>query len=85
MVLAIGKAIAAQACGAAREQGFDPAKTNPNGSGISLGHPIGATGGILAVMCACELRRTAKRCGLITMCIGGGEVIAMVIENCDLS
>jgi len=81
-VIESNEAFAAQACGVARELGFDPAKTNPNGSGISLGHPIGATGAILTVKCAYELRRTGKRFGLVTMCIGGGQGIAMVIENC---
>lgn len=81
-VIESNEAFAAQACGVAKELGFDPTKTNPNGSGISLGHPIGATGTILAVKCAYELQRSGKRYGLITMCIGGGQGIAMVIDNC---
>lgn len=76
------EAFAAQACGVAKQLGFDPAKTNPNGSGISLGHPIGATGAILTVKAVYELKRIGGRYGLITMCIGGGQGIAMVIENC---
>lgn len=75
------EAFAAQACGVAKELGFDPAKTNPNGSGISLGHPVGATGAILTVKAMYELRRTGGRYGLVTMCIGGGQGIAMVIER----
>jgi acetyl-CoA C-acetyltransferase len=75
------EAFAAQACGVAQELGFDPAKTNPNGSGISLGHPIGATGAILTVKAIYELQRTGGRYALITMCIGGGQGIAMVIER----
>lgn len=80
-VIEANEAFAAQACGVAKELGFDPAKTNPNGSGISLGHPIGATGALLTVKCMYELKRTGARYGLITMCIGGGQGIAMVIEN----
>ena len=79
-VIESNEAFAAQACGVAKELGFDPAKTNPNGSGISLGHPIGATGAILTIKAAYELKRTGGRHALITMCIGGGQGIAMVIE-----
>jgi acetyl-CoA C-acetyltransferase len=61
---------------------LDAQKTNPNGSGISLGHPVGATGTILTLKCAYELQRIAGRYGLITMCIGGGQGIAMVVERC---
>lgn len=75
------EAFAAQACGVAKTLGFDPAKTNPNGSGISLGHPIGATGAILTVKALYELERIGGRYGLITMCIGGGQGIAAVIER----
>ena len=80
-VIEANEAFAAQACGVAKELGLDPAKTNPNGSGISLGHPIGATGAILTVKTIYELARTGKRYGLITMCIGGGQGIAMVVER----
>ncbi|MBC2670149.1 acetyl-CoA C-acyltransferase family protein [Novosphingobium piscinae] len=80
-VIESNEAFAAQACGVAKELGFDPAKTNPNGSGISLGHPIGATGAVLTVKAVYELHRTGGRYGLITMCIGGGQGIAMVIER----
>jgi acetyl-CoA C-acetyltransferase len=80
-VIESNEAFAAQACGVAEQLGFDPAKTNPNGSGISLGHPIGATGAILTIKCMYELQRTGGRYGLITMCIGGGQGIAMVIEQ----
>jgi acetyl-CoA C-acetyltransferase len=80
-VIESNEAFAAQACGVAEQLGFDPDKTNPNGSGISLGHPIGATGAILTIKCMYELKRTGGRYGLITMCIGGGQGIAMVIEN----
>ncbi|WP_062342691.1 acetyl-CoA C-acyltransferase family protein [Novosphingobium sp. CCH12-A3] len=80
-VIESNEAFAAQACGVAKELGFDPAKTNVNGSGISLGHPIGATGAILTIKTMYELHRTGGRYGLITMCIGGGQGIAMVIEK----
>jgi acetyl-CoA C-acetyltransferase len=80
-VIEANEAFAAQACGVAKELGFDSAKTNPNGSGISLGHPIGATGAILTIKTAYELQRTGGRYGLITMCIGGGQGIAMIVEK----
>ena len=80
-VIEANEAFAAQACAVASELGFDPAKLNPNGSGIALGHPIGATGAILTVKLAYELKRTGGRWGLVTMCIGGGQGIALVIEN----
>jgi acetyl-CoA C-acetyltransferase len=75
------EAFAAQACAVSRELGFDPDKLNPNGSGIALGHPVGATGAILAVKAVYELQRTGGRYALITMCIGGGQGIAMVLER----
>jgi acetyl-CoA C-acetyltransferase len=80
-VIESNEAFAAQACAVSKTLGFDPAKVNPNGSGISLGHPVGATGAILTVKAAYELARTGGRYGLITMCIGGGQGIAMVIER----
>jgi acetyl-CoA C-acetyltransferase len=75
------EAFAAQALAVANELGFDPAKVNPNGSGVSLGHPVGATGAILTIKAAYELERIDGRYGLVTMCIGGGQGIAMVIER----
>jgi acetyl-CoA C-acetyltransferase len=66
----------------AQELGFDPDKVNPNGSGVALGHPVGATGAILTVKTVYELERIGGRYGLITMCIGGGQGIAMVVERC---
>ncbi|WP_404479248.1 beta-ketothiolase BktB [Novosphingobium sp. BL-52-GroH] len=80
-VIEANEAFAAQACAVADTLGFDPAKVNPNGSGISLGHPVGATGAIILVKAIHELARTGGRYGLITMCIGGGLGIAMVIER----
>jgi acetyl-CoA C-acetyltransferase len=77
----VNEAFAAQALAVARELGLPPERTNPNGSGISLGHPIGATGAILVVKTLYELRRTGGRYGLVTMCIGGGQGIAAVFER----
>jgi len=79
-VIELNEAFAAQALAVARELGLDPAKTNPHGSGVSLGHPIGATGTILAVKALYELRRTGGHYALVTMCIGGGQGIATVLE-----
>ena len=80
-VIELNEAFAAQALAVARELGLDPDKTNPNGSGVSLGHPIGATGTILAVKALYELRRTGGRYALVTMCIGGGQGIAAIFER----
>ena len=77
----VNEAFAAQALAVARELGLDPERTNPNGSGVSLGHPIGATGTILAVKALYELRRTGGRYALVTMCIGGGQGIAAILER----
>lgn len=80
-VIESNEAFAAQACAVAQTLGFDPEKVNRNGSGISLGHPVGATGAILTVKALYELERTGGRYGLVTMCIGGGQGIAMIIER----
>ena len=80
-VFEVNEAFAAQALAVIRELGLPPERTNPNGSGISLGHPIGATGAILVVKALYELHRTAGRYGLVTMCIGGGQGIAAVFER----
>jgi acetyl-CoA C-acetyltransferase len=80
-VFEVNEAFAAQALAVARELGLPPERVNPNGSGISLGHPIGATGAILAVKALHELSRTGGRYALVTMCIGGGQGIAAVFER----
>jgi acetyl-CoA C-acetyltransferase len=80
-VIESNEAFAAQACAVASELGFDPAKLNPNGGAIALGHPIGATGTILTVKAIYELHRTGGRYALITMCIGGGQGIAGIFER----
>ncbi|RIK87653.1 MAG: acetyl-CoA C-acyltransferase [Planctomycetota bacterium] len=77
----VNEAFAAQALAVARELDLPPDRTNPNGSGISLGHPIGATGCILAVKALYELKRTGGKRALVTMCIGGGQGIAALIER----
>lgn len=80
-VIELNEAFAAQALAVARDLGMSPERTNPNGSGISLGHPIGATGTILAIKAIYELRRTGGRYALVTMCIGGGQGIAAIFER----
>lgn len=80
-VIESNEAFAAQACAVAQELGFDPEKVNPNGSGISLGHPVGATGAIITVKAMHELQRTGGRYALVTMCIGGGQGIAAILER----
>ncbi|MGH8335003.1 MAG: acetyl-CoA C-acyltransferase family protein [Pseudomonas fluorescens] len=80
-VIESNEAFAAQACAVAQELGFDPEKVNPNGSGISLGHPVGATGAIIATKAIHELHRVQGRYALATMCIGGGQGIAVLFER----
>ena len=80
-VIEANEAFAAQACAVTRDLGLDPAKVNPNGSGISLGHPIGATGALITVKALYELQRIKGRYALVTMCIGGGLGIAAIFER----
>ena len=80
-VIEANEAFAAQACAVTRGLNADPAKVNPNGSGISLGHPIGATGAVITVKAIHELHRTGGRYALVTMCIGGGQGIAAIFER----
>jgi acetyl-CoA C-acetyltransferase len=80
-VIEANEAFAAQACAVAQELEFDPRKVNPNGSGISLGHPIGATGALITIKALYELQRINGRFALVTMCIGGGQGIAAVFES----
>lgn len=80
-VIEANEAFAAQACAVTKELGMDDAKVNPNGSGISLGHPIGATGAIITVKALHELQRVQGRYALVTMCIGGGQGIAAIFER----
>ncbi|WP_079435236.1 acetyl-CoA C-acyltransferase family protein [Zoogloea sp. LCSB751] len=80
-VIESNEAFAAQACAVTRELDLDPARVNPNGSGISLGHPVGATGAIITTKAIYELHRTGGRYALVTMCIGGGQGIAAIFER----
>jgi len=80
-IFEVNEAFAAQALAVSRDLELPPEKTNPNGSGISLGHPIGATGALLTVTAGYELQRTGARYALVTMCIGGGQGIAAIFER----
>ena len=80
-VIEANEAFAAQACAVAKDLGFPPEKVNPNGSGISLGHPIAATGAIITIKALYELQRIGGRYALVTMCIGGGQGIAAIFER----
>ena len=80
-VIESNEAFAAQAMAVTKDLGLDPAKVNPNGGAVALGHPIGATGAILTVKAIYELQRTQKRYALVTMCIGGGQGIAAIFER----
>jgi len=80
-VIESNEAFAAQALTVTKVLGFDPAKVNVNGGAIALGHPVGATGAVIATKCIHELHRSGGRYGLATMCIGGGQGIAVVFER----
>jgi len=80
-VIESNEAFAVQAMAVTKDLGLDPAKVNPNGGAVALGHPIGATGSILTVKALAELERTKKRYALVTMCIGGGQGIAAIFER----
>jgi acetyl-CoA C-acetyltransferase len=82
-VIEANEAFAAQACAVSQVLDLDPAKVNPNGSGISLGHPIGATGALITVKAVHELQRIRGRYALVTMCIGGGQGIAAIFERVE--
>jgi acetyl-CoA C-acetyltransferase len=80
-VIESNEAFAAQACAVAKDLGFDPKKTNPNGGAVALGHPVGATGCLISVKALYELQRIGGRYALVTMCIGGGQGIAAIYER----
>uniref|UniRef100_UPI00404892AD acetyl-CoA C-acyltransferase n=1 Tax=Rheinheimera sp. TaxID=1869214 RepID=UPI00404892AD len=80
-VIESNEAFAAQALAVSQTLGFDSAKVNPNGGAIALGHPVGATGSILIIKLLAELKRIGGRYGLVTMCIGGGQGIALLLES----
>jgi acetyl-CoA C-acetyltransferase len=80
-VIESNEAFAVQAMAVTKDLDLDPAKVNPNGGAVALGHPIGATGAILTIKALYELQRTQKRYALVTMCIGGGQGIAAIFER----
>jgi len=80
-VIESNEAFAAQALAVNKELGLDPARVNPNGGAIALGHPVGATGAIITLKALYELERTGGKRALVTMCIGGGQGIALAIER----
>ena len=80
-LMELNEAFAAQAVAVIRELEIDPERVNPNGGAIALGHPVGATGAILTVKLAYELRRRQAEWGIVTMCIGGGQGIATLFRN----
>ena len=80
-VIESNEAFASQALAVSNELGFDPAIVNPNGGAIALGHPVGATGAIITVKAMYDLERTNGKRALITMCIGGGQGIALAIQR----
>jgi acetyl-CoA C-acetyltransferase len=80
-VVESNEAFAVQAMAVTQDLGLDPARVNPNGGAVALGHPIGATGTILTIKALYELERTQKRRALVTMCIGGGQGIAAIFER----
>jgi acetyl-CoA C-acetyltransferase len=80
-VVESNEAFAVQAMAVTKDLGLDPARVNPNGGAVALGHPIGATGALLTVKALYELERTNKRYALVTMCIGGGQGIAAIFER----
>jgi acetyl-CoA C-acetyltransferase len=80
-VIEANEAFAAQVLAVRKELELPPEKTNPNGSGISLGHPLGATGAIVTVKAIHELHRIGGKYALVTMCIGGGQGIAAIFQS----
>ena len=80
-VIESNEAFAAQALAVSHTLGLDPARVNPNGGAIALGHPVGATGAILVVKALYEMERIDAQFGLITLCIGGGQGIALLLER----
>ncbi|MCO4759739.1 MAG: acetyl-CoA C-acyltransferase, partial [Oceanospirillaceae bacterium] len=80
-VIESNEAFAAQAMAVTELLEMSPEKVNPNGGAVALGHPVGATGSIIIVKTMAELDRTQGRYGLITMCIGGGQGIALIVER----
>ena len=80
-VMESNEAFAARACAVSSELVFDPSKVNPNGGAIAVGHPVGASGAVITAKFLYELQRSVGRYGAATMCIGGGQDIALIVEN----
>jgi acetyl-CoA C-acetyltransferase len=80
-VIELNEAFASQSLACIRDLGLDPAKVNVNGGAIALGHPISATGGVILTKLVYELRRSGKEMGLATMCLGGGQGVALLVRN----
>ena len=80
-VVESNEAFAAQACAVTQQLGLDPARVNPNGGAVAIGHPIGASGAIITTKLVYEMQRTGAKYGAATMCIGGGQGIALILEN----
>jgi acetyl-CoA C-acetyltransferase len=81
-VVESNEAFAAQALAVSKALELDPKKTNPNGGAIALGHPVGCSGAYLATKAIYELQRAGGRYALVTMCVGGGQGIAVIFERC---
>ena len=82
-LIELNEAFASQAIAVIREAGLDPDKVNPNGGAIALGHPLGCTGAKLTIQLLSDLKRTGKKWGMVTACVGGGQGIAGIIERLD--
>ncbi|HUS18701.1 MAG TPA: thiolase family protein, partial [Terriglobales bacterium] len=82
-VFELNEAFAAQALSVIKEAGLDPAKINPNGGAVALGHPLGCTGAKLTASIIRELQRRKGRYGIVTMCVGGGMGAAGIVERLD--
>jgi acetyl-CoA C-acetyltransferase len=80
-VVELNEAFAAQALAVIRDLDLDPARVNPNGGAIALGHPIAATGALITAKCLSEMEREGHELGLVTLCIGGGQGIALLLQN----
>lgn len=82
-IFELNEAFASQSLACIRELGLDESKVNPNGSGISIGHPIGATGAMITIKLMNEMKRTGTKYGVATLCIGGGQGLAVLFELCE--
>jgi acetyl-CoA C-acetyltransferase len=81
-VVELNEAFASQVVAVMRDTGMTPEQTNPNGGAIAFGHPVGATGAILTTRLAYDLRDRDLQTGMVTLCIGGGQALAVIFERC---